>query len=68
MSTDAVPHAFYTHASVPNHWEVEFEQQLYMDIRKVVILKVHVGQATEWCARMVVVVKKSGKPCDMVDF
>lgn len=32
------------------------------------IRHVPTGQDTEWCARMVVVVKKSGKPRCMVDF
>jgi len=33
-----------------------------------VIRQVPTGQATEWCARMVVVAKKSGKPRRTVDF
>lgn len=38
------------------------------DIRREVIRPVPAGQAKEWCARMVVVAKKSGKPRRTVDF
>lgn len=42
--------------------------QLDDDVRRGVIRPVPAGEATEWCARMVVVAKKSGKPRRTVDF
>jgi len=68
LSADAVPYACHTPVLIPKHWEAEVQQQLDEDVRKGVIRQVPTGQATEWCARMVVVAKKSGKPRRTVDF
>lgn len=68
LSPDATPYACHTPASVPKHWEAEVKRQLDEDVRKGVIRPVPAGEATEWCARMVVVAKKSGKPRRTVDF
>ena len=64
----AKPHACHTPASVPKHWRAEVKQQLDEDVKRGVIRPVPAGEATEWCARMVVVAKKSGKQCRTVDF
>ncbi|XP_076058554.1 uncharacterized protein LOC143035571 [Oratosquilla oratoria] len=68
LSPDAVPYACHTPAPVPKHWEAEVKQQLDEDVQRGVIRPVPAGEATEWCARMVVVAKKSGKPRRTVDF
>ena len=68
LSPDATPYACHTPASIPKHWEAEVKQQLDEDVRRGVIRPVPAGEATEWCARMVVVAKKSGKPRRTVDF
>lgn len=64
----ATPHACHTPASVPKHWEVEVKAQLDEDVRRGVIEPVPAGEATDWCARMVVVAKKNGQPRRTVDF
>ena len=42
--------------------------QLEEDITRGIIELVPVGEATEWCARIVVVAKKNGQPRRTVDF
>ena len=68
LKEGARPVACHTPASVPRHWEAEVKAQLDEDVRAGVIRPVPAGEATEWCARMVVVAKKSGKPRRTVDF
>ena len=68
LSKGAVPYACHTPASVPKHWEREVKAQLEEDVRKGVLQPVPAGEATEWCARMVVVAKKSGQPRRTVDY
>ena len=65
---NAVPHACHTPASVPKHWEDKVRAQLEEDVRRGVIEPVPAGEPTEWCARMVVVAKKSGQPRRTVDY
>ena len=64
----AQPHACHTPASVPKHWAAEVKRQLDDDVERGVIRPVPAGVPTEWCAKMVVVDKKSGKPRITVDF
>lgn len=68
LTSDARPYACHVPASVPKHWEVEVKAQLDEDVRRGVIEAVPTGEATEWCARMVVVGKKNGQPRRTVDF
>ena len=68
LQEGARPHACHTPATVPKHWAAEVKKQLDDDVRLGVIRPVPTGVATEWCARMVVVAKKSGKPRRTVDF
>ena len=65
---DAKPYACHTPASVPVHWAAEVKKQLDEDVRKGILEPVPVGEATEWCARMVVVAKKSGQPRRTIDY
>ncbi|XP_076036521.1 uncharacterized protein LOC143022265 [Oratosquilla oratoria] len=65
---DAKPYACHTPATVPKHWEAVVKKQLDEDVRKGILEPVPVGEATEWCARMVVVAKKSGQPRRTIDY
>lgn len=62
LAPEAAPHAYHTPALVPKHWEANVKKQLDENMRKGVIEPVQVGEATEWCSKMVVVAKKSGHP------
>ena len=64
----ATPHACHTPAPVPRHWGDAVKAQLDEDVRRGVIEPVPAGEPTEWCARMVVVAKKSGQPRRTVDY
>ena len=68
LQEGARPHTCHTPSSVPKHWAGEVKKQLEDDVKRGVIRPVPAGEATEWCARMVVVAKKSGKPRRTVDF
>ena len=68
LMPDARPYACHVPASVPKHWEAEVKAQLDEDVRRGVVEPVPTGEATEWCARMVVVGKKNGQPRRTVDF
>ncbi|KAK4313454.1 hypothetical protein Pmani_015211 [Petrolisthes manimaculis] len=61
-------HTCFTPTSVPKHWGTEVKKQLDEDVKRGVLRQVPAGEANEWCARMVVVAKKSGKPRRTVDF
>ncbi|XP_066964375.1 uncharacterized protein [Macrobrachium rosenbergii] len=64
----ATPHACHTPIPVPKHWEADVKAQLDEDVKLGVIREVPAGTATDWCARMVVVTKKNGKPRRTVDY
>ena len=68
LKEGARPHTCHTPASVPKHWANEVKRQLDDDVKGGVIRLVPAGETAEWCARMVVVAKKSGKPWRTVDF
>ena len=68
LQEGAHPYACHTPATVPKHWAAEVRKQLDEDVKLGVIRPVPAGVPTEWCARMVVVAKKSGKPRRTVDF
>ena len=59
LATGVTPHACHTPAPVPRHWEDAVKAQLDEDVRRGVE-PVPAGEPMEWCARMVVVAKKSG--------
>ena len=68
LKEGARSHTCYTPASIPKHLANEVRKQLDDDVKRGVIRPVPAGEATEWCACMVVVAKKSGKPRRTVDF
>ena len=63
-----MPHAVHTPANIPHHFYDEVRQQLDDDVRKGIIEAVPAGEPTQWCARMVVVPKKDGRPRRTVDY
>lgn len=67
LTHDAVSYACHISASATRHWEAEVKRQLD-EVVKIVIQPVPAWEATEWCARMVVVAKKSGKLRHTADF
>lgn len=68
LRPDARPHAVHVPATVPHNFYDEVRRQLDDDVNKGIVEEVPAGEPTEWCARMVVVPKKSGKPRRTVDF
>ena len=54
LTPDAKPYACQVPANIPIHWEAEVKQGLDDDVEARVIKRVPQGEATEWCARMVV--------------
>lgn len=65
LTPSVTPYSCRTPATVPCHWEAEVKRQLGADVPKG---KVHAGEVTNWCARMVAVAKKDGQPRRCVDF
>lgn len=65
---NAQPYACHTPVPVPRHWEGEVKRQLDEDVARGVIEPVLVGETTEWCAKMVVVAKKSEQPRRNIDY
>ena len=68
LKDNAVPYACNTPAEIAKHWEAEVKQQLDKDVEQGIIEKVPQGEPTHWCARMVVVAKRNGKPRRTVDY
>ena len=68
LRPDATPCACFTPAVVPHHWEESVKAALDADVAADVIRKVPIGEPSEWCARMVVVAKKDGRPRRCIDF
>ena len=51
---DAIPYAVFAPIPTPPHWRDTVTDQLMDDIDSKVLRKVPVGEANEWCARMVI--------------
>ena len=65
---DAIPYAVFAPVPTPPHWRDTVTDQLMDDIDSKVLRKLPVGEVNEWCARMVVVRKKDGRPRRTVDY
>ena len=63
-----VPKPAYWPATVAEHWSEEVKRSIEQDVEAGILTKVPFNEATEWCARMVVVPKKDGRPRRTVDF
>ena len=68
LKEDAVPVAAHTPIPIPYHWKKEVKAQLDRDEKLEIIQKAPVGEASEWCMRMVVVTKADGSPRRTIDF
>ena len=63
-----VPKPAYWPATVAEHWAKEVKESIERDVEAGILKRVPFNEATEWCARMVVVRKKDGRPRRTVDF
>ena len=63
----AKPHAVYTPASVPVHWQQQVEEGLRRDVALGVLEEVPENTPVTWCHRMVVCRKHNGDPRRTVD-
>ena len=63
-----VPAPAYWPATVAEHWAKEVKASIDQDVEAGILTKVPFNEPTEWCARMVVVKKKDGRPRRTVDF
>ncbi len=63
-----VPAPAYWPATVAEHWAKEVKASIDRDVEAGILTKVPLNEPTEWCARMVVVKKKDGRPRRTVDF
>lgn len=68
VEPDAKPVAHHLPVPVPIHWQEEVKAGLDQDVRFGVIEPVPIGEPVTWCHRMVICVKKNGKPRRTVDF
>ena len=68
VDPDAKPVAYHTPVPVALHWMEDVKAGLEQNVCLGVIEKVPVGEPVTLCHRMVVCVKKSGKPRRTADF
>ena len=68
INPTAEPVAVHTPLPVPIQWREEVKAALDQDVRLGVIEQVPVGEPVTWCHRMVICLKKNGKPRRTVDF
>ena len=68
LKPNAVPHACHTPSVVAYHWENEVKALIDRDVAAGILIPVPIGEASEWCARMVVVPKKNNSPRRTVDY
>ena len=57
-----MPYANHKAVPVAVHWQEEVKQQLDRDVAMGVLEKVPVNEPADWCHKMIVVPKKTGKP------
>ena len=67
ISTDAKSIAHQTPVPIPIHWQEEVKAGFDRDVRQGVLESVNIGEPVIWCYRMVVCVKKNGKPRRTLD-
>ena len=63
-----IPKPAFWPATVADHWANEVQESINKDVASGVLIKVPFNEPTVWCARMVVVQKKDGRPRRTVDF
>ena len=62
------PKPAYWPARVAEHWAEEVKRGLDEDVEAGILIKVPFNEPTEWCARMVIVSKRDGRPRRTVDY
>ena len=67
INPNATPSAIYKPIPVPLHWQKEVEQQIKDDVSLGVLEEVPMGEASQWCHRMVLARKADGTPRRTVD-
>ncbi len=68
LNHDIAPYAIHTPQPVPFHFQDDVKVMLDKWVERGIITPVEVGAPAEWCARMVTVTKKDGRPRLVVDF
>ena len=68
IDTDATPVATHSPLPIPHHWRNEVKQILDNYVKTGIIKCVEVGEATDWCSRMVVLTNRDQSPRITVDF
>ena len=68
LKEDAIPFATHTPIPTPIHMRKKTEEELKKNVRDKIMKKVEVGEANEWCARMLPVLKKDGNIRLTVDY
>ena len=63
-----IPKPAFWPATVADHWAEEVRASIERDVSAGVLTKVPFNEPTVWCARMVVVRKKDGRPRRTVDY
>ena len=63
-----VPRPAYWPSTIAEHWAQEVKASIDKDVESGILTKVPLNEPTIWCARMVVVKKKDGRPRRTVDF
>ena len=67
LKKDAIPHACHTPIPILHHWKKEVKKSIDADVQRGIIEPVPIGEPVEWCAQMVVIPKKDGRPRRTVD-
>ena len=68
LKEGVIPFAAHTPIPIPHHWKEEVKTQLDRDVDVGIIQKAPIGEASEWCMRMVTVAKSDGSPRRTIDF
>ena len=63
-----IPIPAYWPSTVAEHWAEEVKASIDRDVERGILMRVPMNEPTIWCARMVVVAKKDGRPRRTVDF
>ena len=68
LKEGVIPFAAHTPIPIPHHWKEEVKTQLDRDVEMGIIQEAPIGEANEWCMRMVTVPKSDGSPRRTIDF
>ena len=68
IDSSAPAYAVHTPSNVPFHHEKPVKLLLDNWVAKTIVTPVNVGEAVDWCSRLVVCTKKDGRPRITVDF